>query len=282
MLNNVGSLILLLIFRSIGERFDLAKSTLSVCFVRVVKALCQLSQNLIKWPQENKIQELKRKFQNTCGLPDAIGAVDGTYIAIKAPKESPESYINRKCFYGITLQAVCDPFLQFIDCFVGYPSSVSDNRIFRNSHIYEDIIHNAQQFFPNNEYILGDKAYPILPWLMTPYINRGNLTERQIYYNSVISKGRQVIERAFSLLKGRFRRLKYLDMNRTDLIPETILAACVLHNICLLHPDELLEQYINEGREFVDNDDPDVNNEAILLDGRHRRDALANFLWDNR
>jgi hypothetical protein len=259
----------------------LAKSTLSVCFVRIIKGLCRIAPNLIKWPQENEIEGLKRKFQNLCRLPHAIGAIDGTYIAIKAPKENPESYINRKCFYGMTLQAVCDPCLQFTDCFVGYPSSVSDNRIFRNSHIYEGVQNHPQRFFPHNEYILGDKAYPVLPWLMTPYINRGNLTARQIYYNSAVSKGRQVIERAFSLLKGRFRRLKYIDMNRTDLIPETILAACVLHNICLLHNDDLIDQYINEGRE-LDNDDQNADNAAMEPHGRHIRDSLVDFLWNHR
>ncbi|XP_011685790.1 PREDICTED: uncharacterized protein LOC105448748 [Wasmannia auropunctata] len=47
------------------------------------------------------------------------------------------------------------------------------------------------------------------------------------------------IERAFGLLKGRFRSLlTVLDMERVDIIPSMILACCVLHNICLLRGDE--------------------------------------------
>lgn len=117
---------------------------------------------------------------------------------------------------------------------------------------------------------------------MVPYINRGNPTERQLHFNTVVSRGRQVIERAFSLLKGRFRRLKYLDMNRTELIPDTILATCVLHNICLLHHDQLLDQYIQEGHQLINNDDENGNAEAVRLDGRLGRDALADWLWNNR
>ena len=49
---------------------------------------------------------------------------------------------------------------------------------------------------------------------------------------------RVVIERSFALLLGRFRRLRHLDMNRIDLIPAVILAACTLHNICLKFPEE--------------------------------------------
>lgn len=35
---------------------------------------------------------------------------------------------------------------------------------------------------------------------------------------------------------GRFRRLKYLDMKKIKLIP-SIIACCVLHNICLKFDD---------------------------------------------
>jgi len=66
-------------------------------------------------------------------------------------------------------------------------------------------------------------------------------------FNYILSQTRQTVERAFALLKGRFRRLKYLDMSRIDLIPATILACCVLHNICLGDIDDEVENYIMEG-----------------------------------
>lgn len=47
-----------------------------------------------------------------------------------------------------------------------------------------------------------------------------------------------MIERAFAFLKGRFRRLKLLDMTRTKFISAVILAACVLNNICLMSDDD--------------------------------------------
>jgi len=96
-----------------------------------------------------------------------------------------------------------------------------------------------------------------LPWLIPPYINRGNIPEIQRRFNTSLASTRQVIERSFALLKGRFRQLKYLDMNRTDLIPATILASCVLHNVCLHHNDTHLEEYVIEG---MDNDNEDEVN----------------------
>lgn len=60
---------------------------------------------------------------------------------------------------------------------------------------------------------------------------------------------RQVIERAFALLKGRFRRLKYLHMSCADLIPYVILACCVLHNICLEGCEDDVDDFIYDGLE---------------------------------
>lgn len=60
---------------------------------------------------------------------------------------------------------------------------------------------------------------------------------------------RQVVERTFALLKGRFRRLKYLHMSVADLIPYVILACCVLHNLCLQGCDDRVDDFIEEGRQ---------------------------------
>lgn len=60
---------------------------------------------------------------------------------------------------------------------------------------------NKDQYFSENTYILGDKAYPLLCWCLTSYINRGNLTPSQIYFNELQSSTRQQIERTFCLKK---------------------------------------------------------------------------------
>lgn len=73
---------------------------------------------------------------------------------------------------------------------------------------------------------------------------------------------RQIIERAFALLKGRFRRLKYLHMSCIDLIPYVILACCVLHNICLEGCEDDIDDFICDGME--DNID---NNDVIDVEG---------------
>lgn len=54
-----------------------------------------------------------------------------------------------------------------------------------------------------------------------------------------VSKARIVSEHAFGMTKGRWRvLLKRLDED-SDRIPDTIIACCVLHSICVLRGDEL-------------------------------------------
>lgn len=41
---------------------------------------------MIEWPRGEKAIHVKQIFQQIAGLPDVLGAIDGSYIQIKAPK----------------------------------------------------------------------------------------------------------------------------------------------------------------------------------------------------
>lgn len=66
--------------------------------------------------------------------------------------------------------------MKFTDCFAGFAGSVGDLRVFRNSDLWREIQMDKQSYFPNDEFIIGDKAYPVLTWCISPYIDRGQLT----------------------------------------------------------------------------------------------------------
>lgn len=142
-------------------------------------------------------------------------------------------------------------------------------------------------FFNANEFILGDKAYPLLRWCIPPYIDRGNLGIVERNFNNMHAKTRQVIERTFALLFGRFRRLKYVDMSRTDLIPKIVLACCILHNLCLQFPGQFPVNYEVEGQNFVIQDEVEVQVNAreeldmLRVEGQHLRDQISENLLHN-
>lgn len=134
--------------------------------MRIIKVLNELAPRIIYWPVGERAEEVKAGFYRMAQIQNVIGAVDGTFIPIKAPTVDAHSYVTRKCNHAITLQGICDHQLKLTDVFVEYPGSVSDARIFLNSPIYSRIQNETRMYCPNGEFIIGDKAYPTLPWCM--------------------------------------------------------------------------------------------------------------------
>jgi hypothetical protein len=56
--------------------FDLAKSSLSAAFIRVIKALNSLAPRVIKWPEGERLNNIIRRFHAIAGLDNVIGAID--------------------------------------------------------------------------------------------------------------------------------------------------------------------------------------------------------------
>ena len=83
----------------------------------------------------------------------------------------------------------------------------------------------------------GDAAYPNSRYLVTPFRDSGHLSQEQKYFNRKISSCRQVVERAIGILKGRFRRLKYIYCHDHCDVMMYITASCVLHNMCISNND---------------------------------------------
>lgn len=135
-----------------------------------------------------------------------------------------------------------------------------DSRVFRNSPLFQNIT-AADPLIPPEFHLLGDAAYPLMKNVMTPFRNIGQLTAAQTMYNRKFNSGRAIIERAFGLLKAKFRRLRYLDIKDFELGNHMIAAACVLHNFILEHHNEEAENDVNE-QNFV----PHAVNEGGIFD----------------
>lgn len=210
-------------------------------------------------------------YYNCCS--GVLGAIDGSHIPIKAPRRQHNSYVNRKGFHSILLQAVCDSSLKFIDCYSGEVGSVHDACVLRRSDLASHMATDSTMF-PNDSHIIGDPAYPLWPNLLVPYKDHGRLSVQQRKYNEKLSAARSCIERDFALLKGRFRRLKYVDMTKTERIPIVIMACCVLHNVCLANGDVLEDVGVVD--EVVDNTaSSSVGTVSALNSASRRRDAVA-------
>lgn len=213
------------------------------------------------------------------GIPGIVGAIDGCHIPIKAPPHNAIDYYNRNNIHSIILQGVCNDKKQFTNIYVGSPGRVHDARVFRNSGIFQLLSGNNPPI-EATEHLLGDAAYPLLPFLMKPYRDTGHLTNAQVTYNIRMSGVRSLIERTFGLLKGKFRRLKYIDMGLIEVIPMVITTACVLHNF-IISSEDILDEDANE---FEDNEEENIEdgNDVLNLNingqAEQKRQFLASLL----
>ena len=101
--------------------------------------------------------------------------------------------------------------------------------------------------------LLGDPAYPLLPYLMKEFAKGGSTAEEQ-FFGYRLSSARMVVECAFGRLKARFGILQRPMDLCMDNIPTTIHACFILHNFCEMHnetiPRDLIEAVQLYDREF--------------------------------
>ncbi|XP_052248750.1 putative nuclease HARBI1 isoform X1 [Dreissena polymorpha] len=199
-------------------------------YINIYKETHYVDQlNHFRFPTENGAMALsKQDFYRRCRIPNVLGAVDGTLVPILGPSENEEAYICRKGFHAINVQAVCDSRMNFIDVVAKWPGSQHDASIFNTCGLKEHLERTHAGI------LLGDSGYGLRRYLLTPKQNP--MTESERRYNNYHARGRVVIERAFGVLKSRFRCLHksggVLPFNPTK--SSHVVVACMkLHNLCI-------------------------------------------------
>lgn len=187
--------------RTIAEQFGVAKTTVASIIHSVARAISVEYRATINFAdnQEN-LRERKSKFKEIAGFPNVIGAIDGTLIPIQRPSTNEHLYVCRKNFHAINLLAVCDADLIFLFVNCKYPGSANDSFIFRDSVLISFLSEGRC-----NGVLLGDSAFPLKMFLMTPFLHPSSAEMES--YNFAHTKTRNTIERAFGVLKSRFRCL---------------------------------------------------------------------------
>lgn len=244
-------------YRVVGKIFGLHTSTVQKHFYRVVNAINKkLLRKVIYMPQEAEADKISKSFEKmTGGIPQIIGCIDGTHIPILPPEEGLKDFINRKSWASIILQGIVDDRCLFRNISCKFPGSAHDANVFKNSAIFE----RAEQIWPKEKIgfngvdipyiLLGDPAYPLLPWLMKNYPGSGLTAERQSF-NEHMNSGRIRVEMSFGKLKCRFRILCKRSEVSYKFMPKVVAACCVLHNLIELNKKSniISQQWIKDAK----------------------------------
>lgn len=228
-----------------------------------------LMQEVIKFPQENELQHIGLQFgllANSAVFNTAVGAIDGCHVKVMVAGPNKNEYYNRKCDFSIQFQAIVDHEGKFLNIYAGYPGSVHDSRVLRASSVYRE-----SKYPPHGYFILGDGGYPLLQQpicLVTPYRNPDQFNNVQNVFNTHHSRARSIVERAFGMLKVRWRSIfqKTVEMKHTK-VARLITACAIMHNICVTLGDVLQPPAVNDEEQ---NDIVDIDNGVEICDAEFR------------
>ena len=207
----------------------------------------------IEFHTQNKefLDELEAGFAKRSGdcFCGCVGAADGISIAVRKPylRETinPAQYKNRKKFFSLNVQAMCDATYKFRHVSIACCGSTHDWKAWRLSPLHDEIESTG---LPKGYWISMDDAYVTCEHYIGPFPGK-KLGKSKDTFNFNQSKTRIHIEQAFGILVRRWgilwRKLES-SMKYWSLI---VLCCMKLHNICIdcqlkhTHPFQARSQF---------------------------------------
>lgn len=188
-------------YSEVGDLHGISRASVSRIIHEVCVAINSTLENITFPNDADTLRSLKADFFKIAHFPNCVGAIDGTLIPIKGMSGLAEpAFICRKNFCALNIQAVADPNMRFLHINTCFPGASHDAYVLRSSGVPA-----IMETLPEGGWLLGDSGYPLKEWLLIPFLTPSNPQEEK--YNEALSKTRIVVERAFGVLKSRFRCL---------------------------------------------------------------------------
>eukprot|EP00658_Telonema_sp_P-2_P031774 TRINITY_DN2370_c0_g1_i1.p1 TRINITY_DN2370_c0_g1~~TRINITY_DN2370_c0_g1_i1.p1 ORF type:complete len:473 (-),score=63.81 TRINITY_DN2370_c0_g1_i1:76-1494(-) len=169
-------------------------------------------------------------------LEHCVGAIDGMAVKISKPMlrdtPAPKHYYNRKGFFAVVLQAVCDGNRKFTWGSLKGVGSTHDSTCYAVSNLHEFICAGK---LPSKYYIVGDEAYAAAAQMVVPYPGHHGFQDAGGYdaFNFYQSSTRMNIECAFGMLVQRFGVFWRKMEGTLPMVNKKVMACMLLHNIIL-------------------------------------------------
>ncbi|XP_018565347.1 putative nuclease HARBI1 [Anoplophora glabripennis] len=258
--------------QDIGDIHGISQSSMSNIITRVVRAIAAYREQYISFPEGPEVDVVKEDFFHIGNCPSIVGAIDCTHIKIKCPGgDNPLLYINRKGYYSLNVQVVCDAKCKIRDIVARWRGSSHDSRIWSQCSL--------RRKFENGEIngiLLGDNGYTCTRYLLTPLLNP--VTDAEEAYNRSHIRTRNVIERLFGQWKNKFRCFFNGMQVSLDTAKAAIIALAIIHNMCI---DD------NQENSDVDSEDEDLlnprqNEEGNLLGAAFRQQYIQRYFRNHQ
>ncbi len=250
--------------------FEVGFSTSYEIFHKVIKDWI-LDDRLVKingvdyCEDDNRLRKVARDFATASRnvINGCIGAIDGWVVKIRRPRRwkdleggDPASFFSRKGFFGINVQAIVDRKKRILYRNIMHRGAEHDSTAFKNSNFYDWLVKNWNKLAEKGFYFIGDSAYAIKSFLVTPFDNAVHGTPED-NYNFFHASSRIAVECAFGEIDLRWgilwRPLQFSLKHNVNVID-----ACMrLHNFIVDWREEnqsSVRSTVCDEREIFDED----------------------------
>lgn len=229
-------------YRDLKYEFRIGESTIAKIIPEVSHFLwLRLQPQYMPVQTQESWLENARKFENIWNFPNALAAIDGKHVWIRAPIHSGSEYFCYKEKFSVVLMAGADACYKFVFIDVGVQGRFSDGYTFTQSAFGRNLRAGTlnlpeDQNLPGTQLsmphvFVADAAFPLQKHFMRPYpatYTKQTLEPR--IFNYRLSRARQCIECTFGILAARFRIYKRPFETSVEHVNAIGKATCVLHN----------------------------------------------------
>ncbi|XP_012285523.1 putative nuclease HARBI1 isoform X2 [Orussus abietinus] len=265
--------------RRIGQDFltCMSQAMISKSLHATVNGLNQLMKKWIAFPvSDAKLNAVKQGFFEFSAFPGIIGVIDSTHIAIVPPEaQRGHLFINRKQYHSLNVLVVSDYKGEILAVNAAHGGRTHDAKVFQSSRLFA---HLTEQYENGRKglWLLGDSAYPLLPFLLTPKLDQQEGTPGAKYTNHHI-RACEAVKRCLGVLKGRWRCLR--KERALHYQPEfaalIVNACCVLNNIAIRWRISEDEIYMDE----IDTDPPELYENIDMENGEQARNQIIEWYF---
>ncbi|XP_029470738.1 putative nuclease HARBI1 [Rhinatrema bivittatum] len=253
-----------------GDAAGISQASMSRCVAQVTAALVRRADAYICFPCGAAQRErTRREFLGRAGFPRVLGALGCTHVALKPPADHENLYRNRQRYHSMHMQLVCDARGAITHVVAEFPGSMPEAAILSQSSLKP--IFESRQEEPS--WLLGDRAYSLKTWLMTPIENPQTPAEHR--YNHAHGSTHAIIKQTIAALKARFRCLSRAGgvLQYSPLkVCHIFVACCVLHNIAVARG---IEACMEEAGSQEPQGDEEAAREVVTEAAEEARQALV-------
>ena len=253
-----------------GDLFGVSQPYVSKTIPRVSQAIASLAPEFVQFPSGDLVKDVQNFFLDYSNFPGVCGVVDGVHIPIQSPGgPDAELYRNRKGFFSINCQVVCDHKHKLTNVVARWPGSVHDSRIWNNSKLCREFENGEREGI-----LLADSGYPLSRQMMVPfdYPCSNRIRGR---FNRSLCRSRVFVEQTIGNWKRRFPILSKQMRCKVQTTLTVIVATAVLNNICvdLKQPVPGGNAPVGEGSCY--DDDPFRPGKDFVFDGEDVREVIV-------